>query len=52
MGGHCLLIYVFVMHVLHHRNAHIIPSNIIISTQSMMMIPKTIRLNANLKRTI
>jgi hypothetical protein len=24
------------------------PSNIIISTQSMMMIPKTIRLNANL----
>jgi len=30
------------------RNRHITPSNIIISTQSMMMIPKTIRLNANL----
>ena len=30
------------------RNGHITPSNIIISTQSMMMIPKTIRLNANL----
>jgi len=30
------------------RNRHVIPGNIIISTQSMMMIPKTIRLNANL----
>ena len=30
------------------RNRHVTPSNIIISTQSMMMIPKTIRLNANL----
>ena len=30
------------------RNRHIIPGNIIISTQSMMAIPKTIRLNANL----
>jgi len=30
------------------RNRHLIPGNIIISTQSMMMIPKTIRLNANL----
>ena len=30
------------------RNRHIIPGNIIISTQAMMMIPKTIRLNANL----
>ena len=30
------------------RNRHLTPSNIIISTQSMMMIPKTIRLNANL----
>jgi hypothetical protein len=30
------------------RNRHITPSNIIISTQAMMMIPKTIRLNANL----
>ena len=30
------------------RNRHIIPGNIIISTQSMTMIPKTIRLNANL----
>ncbi len=29
------------------RNRHITTSNIIISTQSMMMIPKTIRLNAN-----
>jgi hypothetical protein len=30
------------------RNRHVTPSNIIISTQAMMMIPKTIRLNANL----
>ena len=30
------------------RNRHVIPGNIIISTQSMMAIPKTIRLNANL----
>ena len=30
------------------RNHHVTPSNIIISTQAMMMIPKTIRLNANL----
>jgi hypothetical protein len=30
------------------RNRHIIPGNIIIATQSMMMIPKTIRLNSNL----
>ncbi len=29
------------------RNRHRTPSNIIISTQSMMTIPKTIRLNAN-----
>ena len=30
------------------RNRHVTPSNVLISTQSMMMIPKTIRLNANL----
>jgi hypothetical protein len=30
------------------RKRHITPSNIIISTQSMMMIPKTIRFSANL----
>ena len=30
------------------RNRHIIPGNIIIATQSIMQIPKTIRLNANL----
>lgn len=30
------------------RNRHIVPCNIIIATQSVMMIPKTIRLNANL----
>ena len=30
------------------RNRHIVPCNIIIATQSIMMIPKTIRLNANL----
>ncbi len=30
------------------RNRHIIPGNIIIVTQSIMQIPKTIRLNANL----
>jgi hypothetical protein len=30
------------------RNRHIIPGNIIIETQSIMQIPKTIRLNANL----
>ncbi len=30
------------------RNRNIIPGNIIIATQSIMQIPKTIRLNANL----
>ena len=30
------------------RNRHIIPGNIIIATQSIMQIPKTIRLNSNL----
>ena len=30
------------------RNRHIIPGNIIIATQSIMSIPKTIRLNSNL----
>ena len=30
------------------RNRHIIPGNIIIATQSIMTVPKTIRLNANL----
>ena len=30
------------------RNRHVIPGNIIIATQSIMQIPKTIRLNANL----
>ena len=30
------------------RNRHVVPCNIIIATQSIMMIPKTIRLNANL----
>ena len=30
------------------RNRHIIPGNIIISTQQIMGIPKTIRANANL----
>lgn len=30
------------------RNRHIIPGNIIIATQNIMQIPKTIRLNANL----
>ncbi len=30
------------------RNRHIIPGNIIIATESIMQIPKTIRLNINL----
>jgi hypothetical protein len=30
------------------RNRHVIPGNIIIATQSIMQIPKTIRLNSNL----
>jgi hypothetical protein len=30
------------------RNRHVIPGNIIIATQAIMQIPKTIRLNANL----
>ena len=30
------------------RNRHIIPGNIIIAIQSIMNVPKTIRLNANL----
>jgi hypothetical protein len=30
------------------RNRHIIPGNVIIATQSIMTVPKTIRLNANL----
>ena len=30
------------------RNRHIIPGNIIIAIQSIMSVPKTIRLNANL----
>ena len=30
------------------RNRHIVPCNIIIATQSVTMIPKTKRLNANL----
>jgi hypothetical protein len=30
------------------RNRHFIPGNIIIAIQSMMNVPKTIRLNANL----
>ena len=30
------------------RNRHLIPGNIIIATQAIMQIPKTIRLNANL----
>ena len=30
------------------RNRHVIPGNIIIATQALMMVPKTIRLNANL----
>ncbi len=30
------------------RNRHIIPGNIIIATQAVMMVPKTIRLNSNL----
>jgi hypothetical protein len=30
------------------RNRHVLPGNIIIATQSIMQIPKTIRLNANL----
>ena len=30
------------------RNRHVIPGNIIIVTQSIMQIPKTIRLNSNL----
>ena len=36
------------LQILCIRNRHVIPGNIIISTQSRMMIPKTIRLNANL----
>ena len=30
------------------RNRHVLPGNIIIATQAIMQIPKTIRLNANL----
>ena len=30
------------------RNRHVIPGNIIIATQAIMQIPKTIRLNSNL----
>jgi hypothetical protein len=30
------------------RNRHVIPGNIIIATQSIMQVPKTIRLNSNL----
>jgi hypothetical protein len=30
------------------RNRHVIPGNIIIATQAIMMVPKTIRLNSNL----
>jgi hypothetical protein len=30
------------------RNRHMIPGNIIIATQAVMMVPKTIRLNSNL----
>jgi len=30
------------------RNRHVVPGNIIIATQAIMMVPKTIRLNANL----
>lgn len=30
------------------RNRHVAPGNIIIATQAIMMVPKTIRLNANL----
>jgi hypothetical protein len=30
------------------RNRHVLPGNIIIATQAVMMVPKTIRLNSNL----